>query len=58
MWEHAILGISLTGHVVALMPAFMDAPRETDPAWYRVFYAFANAVACNFGKARNVDRPT
>lgn len=57
LWEHVLLGLSLGAHVVASMPTFMDRPQPNDAAWYRWFYAFANAVAQNFGKARNAVLP-
>lgn len=42
---------------LAGMCAFLPPPRVDDSAFYRLFYAFANAVSLNFGQARNAAQP-
>ena len=57
-WDHWLLVAWPCKEMLAGMSMFLSAPRENDGAFYRLTYAAINALAYNFGRARNADRPT
>ena len=43
--------------VCAVLASALPPPKKNSPALFRLFYNIVNAVAFNFGKARNLNAP-
>lgn len=56
-WEHWTLLAWPAKEIIASMSMFLAPPRPDDSTTYRLTYAAVNAVAMNFGRARNAAQP-
>ncbi|MBQ9407223.1 MAG: hypothetical protein IJU37_10885 [Desulfovibrio sp.] len=53
-WEgRAMLAITICAVLASIMPP----PKEDSPLLWRLLYNIVNALACNFGRARNLHTP-